>query len=169
MSVTTEFTISQASLDAMVANPAAAVSGLTNGIADGLGVESSEVEIKRTVPDLLGGRRLADERRLEATLMVDFDVAIVDPAIGAKVDSLVAGDTSVVQSVTSAVQTGLAAESIQVTILSVAASEVVATAAPATAAPATAAPKPALGVDDPESTAPQTQVLLALAAIGLLC
>ena len=80
-----------------------------------------------------------------------------------------AGDTSVVQSVTSAVQTGLAAESIQVTILSVAASEVVATAAPATAAPATAAPKPALGVDDPESTAPQTQVLLALAAIGLLC
>ena len=41
-----------------------------------------------------------------------------------------AGDTSVVQSVTSAVQTGLAAESIQVTILSVAASDPAATAVP---------------------------------------
>merc|ERR1719191_838519 len=60
--VTTEFVFSQESFDAMIANPAAAVSGLRNGIAEGLGVLSSAVEIKRTVPDLLGGRRLAAGR-----------------------------------------------------------------------------------------------------------
>ena len=108
----------------MIANPAAAVSGLTNGIADGLGVESSAVEITRTVPDLLGDRRLAEGRRLEATLTVDFDVAVADSAVSARVDSLTSGDSSVVASLTSEVENGLAAQNFEVTIVSVASSAV---------------------------------------------
>ena len=107
----------------MVANPAAAVSGLKYGIADGLNVDPSAVEIKRTVPDLLGGRRLAEDRRLDATLTVDFDVAVTDSATAVSVDSLTSGNPSVLASLTSEVQSGLAAQSIEVTILSVAASD----------------------------------------------
>merc|ERR1712078_432040 len=108
--------------DAMQANPAAAVSGLKSGIADGLGVEPSGVEITRTVPDLLGGRRLAEGRRLDATSTVNFDVAVADSAVASRVDSLTSGDSSVVESMTSAVESGLAAQNIQVTIVSVDAS-----------------------------------------------
>ena len=126
----------------MIANPAAAVSGLTNGIADGLGVESSAVEITRTVPDLLGGRRLAEGRRLEATLTVDFDVAVAGSEVSARVDSLTSGDSSVVASLTSEVENGLAAQNFEVTILSVASSAVAAT----TAAPTAAANGPGAGL-----------------------
>merc|ERR1711937_116184 len=118
-SVSSDFVLSQESLDAMQANPAAAVSGLKSGIADGLGVEPSGVEITRTVPDLLGGRRLAEGRRLDATLTVNFDVAVADSAVASRVDSLTSGDASVVESMTSAVESGLAAQNIQVTIVSV--------------------------------------------------
>ena len=117
----------------MIANPAAAVSGLRNGIAEGLGVLSSAVEIKRTVPDLLGGRRLAAGRRLDATLTVDFDVAAADSAVGARVDLLTSGDSSVVASLTSEVQSSLAAQNIEVTIMSIAATPGGADAGTATA------------------------------------
>jgi hypothetical protein len=137
-SVSTEFVVSQESLDAMVANPSAAVTGLTNGIAEGLGVQSSAVEITRTVPDLLSGRRLAVERRLsDATLTVEFDVTVANAAAAANVESLASGDSTVVASVTSEVESGLAAQSIQVTIVSVAASEVVTTDSPAATVAAT--------------------------------
>ena len=123
MSVTSEFVVSQESLDAMLASPAAAVAGLTSGIAEGLRVEPSAVEITRTVPDLLGGRRLAVGRRLsDATLTVDFDVAVLDATVAANVESLTSGDTSVVARVALFVESGLAAQNIQVTIVSVAAS-----------------------------------------------
>jgi hypothetical protein len=134
VAITSEFVLSQESLDAMIANPAAAVSGLTNGIADGLGVESSAVEITRTVPDLLGSRRLAEKRRLEANLTVDFDGAVADSAVSARVDSLTSGDSSMVASLTSEVENGLAAQNFEVTIVSVASSAVAATTAAPTAA-----------------------------------
>ena len=122
MSVTSEFVVSQESLDAMLASPAAAVAGLTSGIAEGLRVEPSAVEITRTVPDLLGGRRLAVGRRLsDAMLTVDFDVAVLDATVAANVESLTSGDPWMVARVTSEVESGLAAQNIQVTIVSVAA------------------------------------------------
>ena len=124
MSVTSEFVVSQESLDAMLASPAAAVAGLTTGIAEGLRVESSAVEITRTVPDLLGGRRLAVGRRLSrATLTVDFDVAVLfDATVAAKVESFTSGDATVAAKVKIFVQRDLAAQNIKVTIVSVAAS-----------------------------------------------
>jgi hypothetical protein len=122
--LTSEFVLSQKSLGAMIANPAAAVSGLKNGIAEGLGAVSSAVEIKRTVPDLLGNRRLAEGLRIDATLIVDFDVAVADSAVAARVDSFTSGQWSVMASVTSEVERGLAAQNIEVTIVSVAASAV---------------------------------------------
>ena len=107
----------------MLASPAATVAGLTTGIAGGLGVEPSAVEITRTVPDLLGGRRLAVERRLSrATLTVDFDVAVLDATDAAQVESLTSGDATVAAKVKIFVERDLAAQNIQVTIVSVAAS-----------------------------------------------
>merc|ERR1719487_1591991 len=109
----------------MVANPTAAVAGLTTGIADGLGVESSAVEITNTVPDLLGGaRRLAGRRLQDATLTVDFDVTVADPADVALVDAFTSGDSSVVEDVTAGVTSSLAEQNIQVTIVSVTATAV---------------------------------------------
>ena len=76
--------MSQADLDAMLANPAAAVAGLQSGLEAYFGTGEGSVAIERTVPDLLGGRRLADDRRLTdaASLEVDFAVASTDPQIG---------------------------------------------------------------------------------------
>ena len=107
----------------MLASPAAAVAGLTTGIAEGLGLEHSAVEITRTVPDLLGGRRLAVERRLSrATLTVNFDVEVLDATVAAKVESLTSGDATVAAKVKIFVERDLAAQYIHVTIVSVAAS-----------------------------------------------
>jgi hypothetical protein len=170
VSVTTAFEMSDASLTAMLANKAAAVAGLKSGIATGLGVESSAVVITATNPDLLGSSsrrlKLADflgsqwtdppaiGRRLATTLAVDFDVT-GDSTVTAQVDSLTSGDSTVVASVTSAVESSLAAQSITVSITSVAATKVTGTAAP-TSNPA---PTPA-----PTTLAPTTAAPAATAA-----
>merc|ERR1719460_3383073 len=67
--------MTQASLDAMRANPAGAKAGLAKGIAASLdGIDSADVTILSTTPDL-GFRRLASERHLQGVeLQVDFSV-----------------------------------------------------------------------------------------------
>ena len=88
-----------------------------------MGIEHSALEITRTVPDLLGGRRLAVERRLSrATLTVNFDVEVLDATVAAKVESLTSGDATVAAKVKIFVERDLAAHNIKVTIVSVAAS-----------------------------------------------
>lgn len=118
--------MSDESLAALLAEPAAAVAGLEEGLAEGLGVHPSDVEITRTVPDLLSStRRLgdprqlhpprqdaeglaADGRRLAATLVVDFDLkAEENSPVEEKVSALAAGDSSIAAAVSLAVEKNL--------------------------------------------------------------
>jgi Tol biopolymer transport system component len=119
VSATTEFLMSEESLAAIEANPAAAVAALEAGIAAALGVRSDAVEITRTVPDLLGSRRLRQGRRTmtvesASTLTVEFSVTGDVLEI---VDSLLVEDSTVVESIQSEVTSALAAQSIDVTIV----------------------------------------------------
>ena len=68
-------TVTEASLDAMRADPDAAKAGLASGIAAALdGIDAGGVAILSTTPDL-GGRRLAPDRRLQGVeLTVDYRV-----------------------------------------------------------------------------------------------
>ena len=75
ITATLKLTLTQASLDAMRADPAAAKAGLASGIAASLdGINAKDVTILSTTPDL-GFRRLASERHLQGVeLQVDFTV-----------------------------------------------------------------------------------------------
>jgi hypothetical protein len=123
ISMTVVFGMSSDSLVALQANTQAAVTGLKSGLAAALGVDPSLIVITKTVPDLLGGRRLAPWRRLDSSLSVDFDIT-ADEAVEATVDALNAGDAEVVASLTSSVVTELAAAGVQVEITGATSEEV---------------------------------------------
>merc|ERR1719235_2539845 len=81
MTVTMKFDVTDETLDAMLADPAAAVRGLERGLANALGVEERVIVITRTVPDLLGGRRLAEGRRArDSSLEVELDLYVAGDA-----------------------------------------------------------------------------------------
>ena len=146
LAVTSEFVMSDDSIAAMQANPSAAVEGLRNGIAEALEVDPALVELTRTVPDLLtrqlAALHVAAEssppwakkidtldgyhqagRRLESTLIVDFEVAITEESsIAETVDSLVTGDESISAILAFSVERGLKEQSIDASVESVTAS-----------------------------------------------
>jgi hypothetical protein len=128
--------MSQESLDALQADPAAAVVGLKAGIAQALDLDSSLVEITRTVPNLLT-RQLAEEpgaasnlaaveRRLETKLVVDFEVVVTEESSSVQdtVNALAAGDTGVAAVLAFSVEQGLKEQSIDASVDSAAATNV---------------------------------------------
>ena len=117
-SVTIEFIVPQASIEAMIANPSASVAGLREGIAAALGVDPSAVIITRTVPDLQSGQTPAvvDGTVTRLALTVDFEIVEPDAEVAAKLDDLESGDSSVVANLTNAVEQDLAAKNVAVTV-----------------------------------------------------
>ena len=123
-SITCTFVMSDASVAAMLAKPAAAVSGLEMGIADAVGVLPSAVEITSTQPDLLQRtRRLALLRRLEPTLVVNVAISGNETVVF-NAAALTAGDMTMKAKVVERVEFRLSTANIEVDIVSVAASRV---------------------------------------------
>jgi uncharacterized membrane protein YfbV (UPF0208 family) len=169
--VSTRFGMSQESLDALLADPAAAVVGLKNGIAQALDLQdTSFLEITRTVPNLLT-RQLAEEeahgpagraaglgagRRLEAKLTVDFEVVMTKESdhVEDPVDNLWEGDAGALAVLAFSVKSGLNAQSIDVGNLEAVVTNAGLITPEPTAVPTPAPTPPPDVVEDADSTLP---------------
>merc|ERR1711904_626858 len=103
-----------------------------------------------------------------ATLTVNFDVAVADSAVASRVDSLTSGDASVVESMTSAVESGLAAQNIQVTIVSVDAQQFQDAEIPSTSQRANDPLAPTVPPDAVDQTMSEVAPLVVMAIAPLL-
>jgi hypothetical protein len=88
------------SLAALMERKSFAVTGLLSGLVDWLGVPRGDVKITSTVPDLLGGRRLAHDPAHKpppsSPLTVNFDVTGDLASLSALLDPVAAGDMAAV-------------------------------------------------------------------------
>jgi glycine cleavage system regulatory protein len=107
-SATSVLTLTDESLEAMLADKAAAVEGLTTGLTSALGVA---VVITATDPNLLA-RRLMGGRRLTAALTVEFDVFGDSTALPA----LIGGEADALDDLTTSLTTALKAQGVDVAI-----------------------------------------------------
>lgn len=141
-------TVSPEALDAMMADPGPALTGLETGFAEHIGVPADQVAVTETDPDITGGQGFG--RRLQGTeLKVKYKVETKEgDDVGALSETLqkAAEEPAQMEALTASIQTSLADQGLEVEVTVMGVSDVEIVVLTPETSPA---PTPNPGDDDP--------------------